>query len=95
MVSIRSSRGFSFVEMMVVVVVIGLLLSIALPNYLGGRLDAAEKVCASNQKMIFTAATMFVLAEATSLGSMSDKERLEALRDGEYIRGQQWFKPTN
>jgi len=92
MVNIRSNKGFSFVELMVIVVIIGLLLSIALPNYVSARLNASNKVCLSNQKIIFTSATMFMLAETESLEDMDDKERLEALRDGQYIKGDQWFE---
>jgi len=89
---ILSEKGFSFVEIMVILVIIGLLLSIALPNYLDARTRAAADVCASNQKIIFTAATMYMLAESDSLEGMGDQEKLDALADEQYIKRKNWYE---
>ena len=90
MVSIRSQKGFSLIEIMVIIVIIGLILGIAMPNYLDARTRARKTICQSNQKIIFTAATMYLLAEPVSLEALSEDERLQALIDGQYIKGRQW-----
>ena len=88
--NIYSEKGFSFIEIMIIVVIIGLILAIAMPNYMDAKINAAKKVCESNQKIIFTAATMYQLAESGSLENIDEDERLQALIDGEYIRGGKW-----
>ena len=89
---ILSEKGFSFVEIMVVLMIIGLLLSIALPNYIDARIRAEKEVCESNQKIIFTAATMYMLAEPESLEDLSDQEKLDALFDEQYIKRRKWYE---
>ncbi len=84
------SKGFTFFEMLVVITIIGLLLMIALPNYTEARRKATRNTCISNQKIIYTAATIYMMEESESLVGMGHKERLDALIDNGYIRGSKW-----
>ncbi|MGB9877380.1 MAG: competence type IV pilus major pilin ComGC [bacterium] len=48
----RNRRGFTLVEMMIVVLIIGILVSIALPNFMRARENARTRACAANMKQI-------------------------------------------
>lgn len=45
-------RGFTVVEMMVVVMVIAVLMAILVPNFMAARNSAARKSCMSNLRLI-------------------------------------------
>ncbi|MBU1700812.1 MAG: prepilin-type N-terminal cleavage/methylation domain-containing protein [Candidatus Eisenbacteria bacterium] len=55
----QEQRGFTLVEVMVTVVVIGILTSMAIPNYIRLQERAKTAQCMSNQKNISTAATAY------------------------------------
>ena len=55
----RIPRGFSMVEIIIVVAVISILASILMPNFTQSRDKAKLKACISNEKSIFIAAEMY------------------------------------
>ncbi|WP_051331217.1 competence type IV pilus major pilin ComGC [Aneurinibacillus terranovensis] len=52
---VKSERGFTLIEMLIVIAIIGIFLSLALPDYKGTVVKAQERSCKLTQQMILTA----------------------------------------
>jgi prepilin-type N-terminal cleavage/methylation domain-containing protein len=51
----RAHKGFTLVEIMIVVLIIGILLAIAVPNFIRARETSRAKACVANLKQIESA----------------------------------------
>lgn len=58
--------GFTLIELAIVCMVIGILVSIAVPNYARTRTRAFRAACVSNQKNLHDAATLYVIDQGLS-----------------------------
>jgi type IV pilus assembly protein PilA len=66
MKSIRSSEGFTLVEIMIVVVIIGLLAAMAIPAFQKVRQSSIEKTLTNDAKQIASAANQYFMEFGTS-----------------------------
>ena len=70
---IRRSKGFTLVEIMIVVLIIGILMAIAVPNFIKARTNSRVQTAISNLKQIESAKEQFAMENGlVSGGTVND-----------------------
>ncbi|MGB2661053.1 MAG: prepilin-type N-terminal cleavage/methylation domain-containing protein [Candidatus Omnitrophota bacterium] len=92
MLDLRSNKGLTLLEVMIVAAVIGVLAAMTSMAYTAARQSAQVALCRSNQKTIYEAAVLYELNEPDDLESKGQKARLDALVDRGYIKKNTGFE---
>ena len=78
----KKNAGFTLVEIMIVVAIIGLLAAIAIPNFVKARGTAQRNACINNLRQIDGAKEQWALENKKSAGTATVAAEVEA-----YIKG--------
>jgi prepilin-type N-terminal cleavage/methylation domain-containing protein len=74
--------GFTLVEIMIVVAIIGLLAAIAIPNFVKARTTAQKNACINNLRQIDGAKEQWALETKQAAGATTDDDAVN-----QYIKG--------
>jgi prepilin-type N-terminal cleavage/methylation domain-containing protein len=64
-----NTKGFTLVEIMIVVLIIGILLAIAVPNFINARTNSRVQTCIANLKQIDSAKQQYAMADGLISGA--------------------------
>jgi type IV pilus assembly protein PilA len=70
--NIKNSKGFTLVEIMIVVVIIGLLASMAIPAFQKVRTNSQDKAVLNNARQLSAASDQYYLENGVSTVTLSD-----------------------
>jgi type IV pilus assembly protein PilA len=77
----REDKGFTLIELMVVVLIIAILIAIAIPTFLGARRRAQDKQAQSNLRNALTAEKTFYVDNQTYSVTTADIQAIESSLD--------------
>ena len=77
----KTSRGFTLIEVLIVVSIIGVLIAIAWPNFKTSREEVFLKLCISNMKEIEKAKSQYAMASSNLDGDLTWSDLREYIRD--------------
>jgi len=81
-VDMNRRSGFTLVEIMIVVAIIGMLASIAIPAFLKSRGSAQTTACINNLRQIDAAKEQWAMMRMVATGAVNETEVNEYLRKG-------------
>jgi len=79
----KNTAGFTLVEIMIVVAIIGLLAAIAIPNFVKARTTAQKNACINNLRQIDGAKEQWALEKKQAPNASVNQAEVDA-----YIKGQ-------
>ena len=78
----KNRKGFTLIELMIVIAIIGILAAMAIPNFKKARASARQKACYSNIRVIQGAVEMYNMDVSTMMTSLDQS----ILISGKYIK---------
>ena len=84
--NVNRLKGFTLIELMIVISIIGVLAAIAIPNFRQAREKSNRRACYANQKTILGALEMYNLDYGESL-TITAQAQLQELATKKYLQG--------
>lgn len=84
--NVKRRKGFTLIELMIVISIIGVLAAIAIPNFREARNKSNKRACYANQKTILGALEMYNLDYGDNL-TITARAQLEELAKLKYLQG--------
>ncbi len=78
----KNRKGFTLIELMIVIAIIGILAAMAIPNFKKARASARQKACYSNIRVIQGAVEMYNMDVSTMMVGLS----MTNLTKGNYMK---------
>lgn len=78
-------KGFTLIELMIVISIIGVLAAIAIPNFRAARQRSNQRACYANQKTILGAIEMYNLDNGLQV-TIDGYDKLKELTDKKYLQ---------
>ncbi|MDX1950668.1 MAG: type II secretion system protein [Verrucomicrobiota bacterium] len=86
-INTNNKSGFTLVEIMIVVAIIGLLAAIAIPNFVKARGTAQKNACINNLRQIDGAKEQWALENKKSQGTAVETDATSKAAVNEYLKG--------
>lgn len=68
----KNRKGFTLIELMIVIAIIGILAAIAIPNFRKARQQARQKACQANMRVILGAVEMYNMDNSAGMDALAD-----------------------